>query len=106
MTTRHISPLATATITTPLTTRDPTEAIITNTLTPGPVTLRLGRPLMITRRDLGNAPVPPVVLGFMTAVAGQTLEVCPRMTKESEHIPVKGTAVMRVVEEVSQGAGL
>lgn len=81
-------------------------AIITSTLTPGQVTFRLGHPVMITRRDLGNAPPPLVLLGPMNAAAGQTREVCPLMIKESEHTPVKGTAAMRVVEEVSRGAGL
>lgn len=106
MTTRHTRRQATTTIMTPLTTRDPTGAITTSTLTPGLVTFQLGHRVMITHRDLGNAPVPLVVRGHMNAVAGPTREVCPLMIKESEHFPVKETAAMRVVEEASRGAGL
>lgn len=106
MTTRLTRRLVTTTITTPPITRDPTGPIITNTLTLGLVIPQLGRPLTITYRALGNARVPLVVLGPMNAVAGQTREVCPLTIKESEHILVKGTAAMRVVEEVSRGAGL
>lgn len=105
-TTRRTSRPATVTITTPLITRDPTGAIIASTPTPRFGTLRPGRPRTTIRRALGNVLVPPVVLGAMNAVAGQIREVCPLTIKESEHIPVKGIAAMRVVEEVSRGAGL